>query len=61
MSTGGGLIFKGTGFYITDYKRKPQPEEKPAPTPQASPEKPRSGKQGENKPRSGQGAGGAIN
>lgn len=33
---GAGLIFKGTGFYITDYKnKKPAPEkstsEKPAP------------------------------
>ena len=23
FSTGAGLIFKGSGFYITDYKRKP--------------------------------------
>jgi len=22
ISAGGGLIFKGSGFYITDYKRK---------------------------------------
>ena len=33
---GAGLIFKGTGFYITDYKKKPAPEksgggDKPAP------------------------------
>jgi len=32
---GAGLIFKGTGFYITDYKKKPAPEKpgaaKPAP------------------------------
>lgn len=27
---GAGLIFKGTGFYITDYKKKPA--EKPAST-----------------------------
>ena len=25
---GAGLIFKGTGFYITDYKNKKQPAEK---------------------------------
>ena len=25
---GAGLIFKGTGFYITDYKNKKQPPEK---------------------------------
>ncbi len=23
IGTGGGLIFKGTGFYLTDYKNKP--------------------------------------
>lgn len=27
---GAGLIFKGTGFYITDYKNKKSPESKPA-------------------------------
>lgn len=43
---GAGLIFKGTGFYITDYKnRKPPAKEsggdaKPAPTPPASNPKP---------------------
>ncbi|MFA5263188.1 MAG: FmdB family zinc ribbon protein [Opitutaceae bacterium] len=25
---GAGLIFKGSGFYITDYKKKPTPEAK---------------------------------
>jgi putative FmdB family regulatory protein len=25
ISGGGGLIFKGSGFYITDYKKKPVP------------------------------------
>ncbi|HVT72315.1 MAG TPA: FmdB family zinc ribbon protein [Lacunisphaera sp.] len=31
---GAGLIFKGSGFYITDYKKKPaeKPAEKPAAT-----------------------------
>lgn len=36
LSGGGGLVFKGTGFYITDYKRagekkesEPKPETKP--------------------------------
>jgi putative FmdB family regulatory protein len=36
LSAGGGLVFKGTGFYITDYKRagekkesEPKPETKP--------------------------------
>jgi len=32
---GAGLIFKGTGFYITDYKKKPV--EKTAEAPAASP------------------------
>ena len=42
LSGGAGLVFKGSGFYITDYKRagekgepkedtKPQPESKPSP------------------------------
>lgn len=28
ISGGAGLIFKGTGFYLTDYKRKPPQSEK---------------------------------
>lgn len=28
ISGGAGLIFKGTGFYLTDYKRKPSQSEK---------------------------------
>jgi putative FmdB family regulatory protein len=46
---GAGLIFKGSGFYITDYKNKPAPAqsggaENPAPTaaPAATPAKPAS-------------------
>ena len=27
ISGGGGLVFKGSGFYITDYKRSSQPVE----------------------------------
>ncbi|MCX7833102.1 MAG: zinc ribbon domain-containing protein [Ignavibacteria bacterium] len=27
ISGGAGLIFKGTGFYLTDYKRKPPKQE----------------------------------
>jgi putative FmdB family regulatory protein len=27
ISSGGGLVFKGSGFYITDYKRAGQPAE----------------------------------
>jgi putative FmdB family regulatory protein len=36
LSGGGGLVFKGSGFYITDYKRageKKDGEEKPAEKP----------------------------
>lgn len=30
ISAGSGLIFKGTGFYITDYKKKaPEKKDKP--------------------------------
>jgi len=28
VSGGSGLIFKGSGFYLTDYKRKGEPEKK---------------------------------
>jgi putative FmdB family regulatory protein len=39
---GAGLIFKGSGFYITDYKKKPEPSksgggDKPAPAKAESP------------------------
>ncbi|MCM8790674.1 MAG: zinc ribbon domain-containing protein [Candidatus Omnitrophica bacterium] len=26
IGTGGGIIFKGNGFYQTDYKKKPEPK-----------------------------------
>lgn len=28
IGTGGGIIFKGSGFYQTDYKKEKKPEEK---------------------------------
>jgi putative FmdB family regulatory protein len=28
LGTGAGLIFKGTGFYLTDYKKESRPEGK---------------------------------
>jgi len=31
LTGGSGLIFKGTGFYITDYKNKHASESKPKP------------------------------
>lgn len=30
ISGGAGIVFKGSGFYHTDYKKKPEPAEKPA-------------------------------
>ena len=29
IGIGSGVIFKGAGFYETDYKKKPKPEQKP--------------------------------
>ena len=29
IAGGSGVIFKGAGFYETDYKKKPKPEQKP--------------------------------
>ncbi len=37
IGSGAGMIFKGTGFYQTDYKNKPAPAEKPAAKPAAAP------------------------
>ena len=36
ISSGGGIIFKGTGFYVTDYKKEVKSDsagDKPATTP----------------------------
>ena len=48
ISGGAGLVFKGSGFYITDYKRagsKPEseakPESKPETKPDTKPDKPK--------------------
>jgi putative FmdB family regulatory protein len=30
ISTGGGVVFKGPGFYATDYRKSPPPKEKEA-------------------------------
>lgn len=32
ISAGGGLIFKGSGFYITDYKKKSAPPAEKSPS-----------------------------
>lgn len=46
LSGGAGLVFKGSGFYITDYKRagekkesEPKPEGKSESKPESKPEK----------------------
>jgi len=42
ISGGAGLVFKGSGFYITDYKRageKKPAESKPESTPESKPSK----------------------
>ena len=33
IGTGGGLIFKGSGFYLTDYKNKPSEKTASSPAP----------------------------
>ena len=53
LSGGGGLVFKGTGFYITDYKRageKKGPDEGGA-APSDKPSKPESKPHAESKPK----------
>jgi putative FmdB family regulatory protein len=39
IGSGSGMIFKGSGFYETDYKKKPAPagDKKDSPKPAASP------------------------
>ncbi len=37
IGTGAGIVFKGSGFYQTDYKRGPAPSEKPAAKPADKP------------------------
>jgi len=54
LSVGGGLVFKGSGFYETDYKRagekkesEPKPETKPETKSESKPDK-----KSESKPES---------
>jgi putative FmdB family regulatory protein len=51
IGTGAGLIFKGSGFYITDYRSDSYREaaKKEAPASTAAPEKP-AGKEGKSSP-----------
>ncbi len=44
---GAGLIFKGTGFYITDYKKKPAEK---GTAPKSTDSKPADSKPGDSKP-----------
>ena len=38
ISSGSGIIFKGSGFYVTDYKKSGAPDPSPStPTPSATP------------------------
>jgi len=55
IGSGAGLVFKGSGFYETDYKRpapapapSPAPASTPAPTPKACKDCPKAGKSSEN-------------
>jgi putative FmdB family regulatory protein len=42
MGGGGGLIFKGSGFYLTDYAKKDE-KKSPSPTPKTTEAKPEAG------------------
>ena len=62
ISGGAGLVFKGSGFYITDYKRageKPEGEAKPAPeTKPAKESKPSPESKGSDSPKKKSDSGG---
>ena len=51
IGSGSGMIFKGSGFYETDYKKKPAPSESKTESKPVSPTKPAA------KPASGCGGG----
>ncbi len=65
MGTGGGIIFKGSGFYITDYrktggssagdgaKREKEKKEKAKSAPEGKPDAPKDGGKPESKKESG--------
>ena len=65
ISGGAGLVFKGSGFYITDYgkdgkgPRKPDTE-KPAEKPAAAPESKAKPETSSSKPATGKGGGKAA-
>jgi predicted nucleic acid-binding Zn ribbon protein len=41
ISGGAGLIFKGSGFYITDYKKKTESADNKGTTPKSAKESPK--------------------
>lgn len=49
IGTGGGLIFKGSGFYLTDYKKKSQTESTLAESTSAASDTPKTSKTTESK------------
>lgn len=60
LSGGGGLVFKGTGFYITDYKRagekketEPKPTETKSDTKSETKPETKSESKSETKPKKG--------
>jgi putative FmdB family regulatory protein len=58
VSGGTGLLFKGSGFYTTDYARKPQKEEGAPETTPKSESTDKSTTKGESKPAESKPAGG---
>lgn len=62
LGTGAGLIFKGSGFYITDYRSEGYKEsakkDVPASSAPAGDAKPAAGKPAESKPSGGEAKGG---
>jgi putative FmdB family regulatory protein len=50
LGTGAGIIFKGSGFYVTDYRSKDYKEAAKKEAPAPSPEKPDTSKKADTKP-----------
>jgi putative FmdB family regulatory protein len=55
ISSGSGIIFKGSGFYETDYKKKDKKEDKPPPSCQPNPDACRHCPSNPSAPRQAQG------
>ncbi len=52
IGSGAGIIFKGSGFYETDYKRKASPEKTSTKTDDSAKPKAKEGKKSETKTKS---------